>query len=80
MPELTEKELKVYLYGLYMCASPLSKDNTIEHIKDALSLDENELVDIFSSLEVMSFISTYNKRAVTRQPFLHTWDQVLSMR
>ena len=67
MPELTEKELKVYLYGLYMCASPLSKDNTIEHIKDALSLDENELVDIFSSLEVKGLVAIYSYEPIQVQ-------------
>ena len=56
MPDLTEKEIKVYLYGLYMCASPLSKDNTIEHIKDALLMDDNTLVDIFASLETKGLV------------------------
>ncbi len=60
MPEMNDKELKVYLYGLYMCASPLSKDNTMDHIKDALNLDENELVDIFSSLEQMGLVTIYS--------------------
>lgn len=57
MPECNEVELKVYLFGLYLCQNPLSKDNTIEHIKDALSLSEKEIQEIYYSLEQKGLVS-----------------------
>ena len=57
MPECNDLEIKVYLYGLYLCQSPLSKDNTIEHIKDALSLSLKEIQDIFYALEQKGLVS-----------------------
>ncbi len=60
MPDLTDRELKVYFYGLYLCSMPLSKDNTIEHIKDALSLSDNDVMETFSSLEQKGLIAIYS--------------------
>ena len=60
MPECSSDELKVYLYGLYLCSAPLSKDNTIEHLKDALSLSEADVLNIFSSLEQKGLVTIYS--------------------
>ena len=57
MPECNDTELKVYLYGLYLCSSPLSKDNTLEHIKDALSLSIKEIQDTFYALEQKGLVN-----------------------
>jgi hypothetical protein len=60
MPECNELELKVYIFGLYLCAKPLSKDNSIEHIKDALNISEKDLLEIFSSLEQKGLVAIYS--------------------
>ncbi len=57
MPECNEVELKVYLYGLFLCQNPLSKDNTIEHIMDALSLSAKEVQDVYYALEQKGLVS-----------------------
>ena len=57
MPECDEVELKVYLYGLFLCQNPLSKDNTIEHIMDALSLSSKEVQDVYYALEQKGLVS-----------------------
>ena len=48
LDDCSGEQLKVYLFGLYLCSMPLSKDNSIEHMCDALSLSEEKVLSAFS--------------------------------
>lgn len=50
MPTADPDTLKVYLYGLYLTSAPLSLDNSIAHMCDALAMQEAEIMQAFSSL------------------------------
>jgi len=56
MPECTDMELKVYLFGLYLCSNPLSKDNSLDHIKDALNISDSDIADAYTSLSQKGLI------------------------
>lgn len=47
MPQCDPTALKVYLYGLYLCSDPLSQDNTLSHVCDALALSQQEVTQAF---------------------------------
>ena len=46
LPHCSEKQLKVYLYGLYMCSMP-EKLNSMEEMCATLDVTEAELVAIY---------------------------------
>lgn len=50
LPYCDEKQIKVYLYGLYMCTLP-QKGNTTEAMCAALNLTETEIADIYRGFE-----------------------------
>ena len=47
LPSAPDNAVKVYLYGLYLCASNAS-DNSIEKFSKHLNLDEDEIIACFS--------------------------------
>ena len=42
LPYCDEKQIKVYLYGLYLCSNP-SKTNTVEELCARLDMTESEM-------------------------------------
>ncbi|MEG1613569.1 MAG: DnaD domain protein [Clostridia bacterium] len=48
LPYADEKFCKVYLYGLYLCNAPSSKDNSLEGFSKTLDIEEDQLVNIFN--------------------------------
>ncbi len=47
LPYAEENYSKVYLYGLYLCTSPSSKDNSLEGFCKVLDMEEDKVVNIF---------------------------------
>lgn len=50
LPHCSEKQIKVYLYGLYMCSMP-EKLNSLDEMCDTLGVSEAELVSIYTDFE-----------------------------
>lgn len=62
LPHCSEKQLKVYLYGLYMCSMP-EKLNSMEEMCATLDVTETELVAIYTDFEDAGLV-----RVVSRSP------------
>ena len=60
LDDCSGEQLKVYLFGLYLCSMPLSKDNSIEHMCDALSLSEEKVLSAFSYWEEKGLITIFS--------------------
>lgn len=50
LPSCDEKQIKVYLYGLYLCANP-SKDNSLDALCARLDMTEGEILAIYAYFE-----------------------------
>lgn len=48
LPDADGDKLKVYLYGLYLCSSPILADNTVESVCNVLGMTESALADAFA--------------------------------
>lgn len=59
--DCTDIQLKVYLQGLYLCANPLSKDNSIEYIKNALEINENDVLDAFLYWQELGLVTIHSQ-------------------
>ena len=46
LPYCDEKQIKVYLYGLYLCSNP-SKTNTVEELCARLDMTESEILSAY---------------------------------
>ena len=55
LPECDEKQIKVYLYGLYLCANP-PKDNTVDALCSALNMSEKEILSTYKTFEDMGLV------------------------
>ena len=62
LPYCDDKQLKAYIYGLYLCSAP-QKDNSLEKMCSVLGVDEKELAAIYSDFEDAGLC-----RVVSRQP------------
>lgn len=62
LPHCTEKQLKVYLYGLYMCSMP-EKLNSLDEMCETLDVTETELTSIYADFEDAGLC-----RIVSRKP------------
>lgn len=62
LPHCTEKQLKVYLYGLYMCSMP-EKLNSLDEMCETLDVTEAELTSIYADFEDAGLC-----RIVSRKP------------
>ena len=62
LPYCDEKQVKVYVYGLYLCTAP-QKDNSLENMCGALGVDEKALLAIYTDFEDAGLC-----RIVRRQP------------
>ncbi len=51
LPSATENQIKVYLYGLYLCSNPSEKDSTEENLSLTLGLKPDEIYGIFKFWE-----------------------------
>ena len=50
LPYCDEKQIKIYLYGLYMCGLP-QKDNSLENMCSVLGVSESELAAAYRDFE-----------------------------
>ena len=55
LPECNEKQIKVYLFGLYLCSNP-PKDNSVDALCTALNMSEKEIVSCYKSFEDMGLV------------------------
>lgn len=60
MSEFSGNTVKVYLYGLYLCSMPLSKDNSLEHLMDSLSLSKEQVIESFNDLQEKGLVTIYS--------------------
>ncbi len=58
LPYLEEKQIKVYIYGLYLCAT--NGDNTTETLCTVLDVTEDELVAIYKEFEDLGLVKILN--------------------
>lgn len=56
MPSANEKCLKVYLYGLTLCSSPYSRDNSLDSMANILGLTIDDIIDAFSYWQEMGIV------------------------
>jgi DnaD/phage-associated family protein len=64
LPYATDAAVKVYLYGLMLCAEPLSEHNTLAHIADGLDLTPKAVTEAFAYWQSMGLV-----RVVSQSPF-----------
>ena len=60
LPACDEKQIKVYLYGLYLCANP-AKDNSIDALCAALNMSEKEILSAYSYFEDLGLCQIVSK-------------------
>lgn len=62
LPFCDEKQIKVYLYGLYLCANPAT-DNSIDALCSRLDMKETEILSAYGYFEDMGLV-----QIVSREP------------
>ncbi|MBR4800865.1 MAG: DnaD domain protein [Clostridia bacterium] len=60
LPECDEKQIKVYLYGLYLCSNP-AKDNSLDALCGNLNLSEAEILSCYKYFEDMGLVQIVSK-------------------
>ncbi len=60
LPYLDEKQIKVYLYGLYLCAAP-EKQNTLDALCSTLDMTEAEVIGAYGYFEDMGLCRIISK-------------------
>ena len=60
LPECDEKQIKVYLYGLYLCANP-PKDNSVDELCRNLNMTEKEVLAAYSFFEDLGLCQIVSK-------------------
>ena len=60
LPHCTEKQLKVYLYGLYMCSMP-ERLNSLDEMCATLDVTEAELLSIYTDFEDAGLVRVVSK-------------------
>ena len=58
LPYLEEKQIKVYIYGLYLCNS--NGENTLENLCTVLDVTEDELTAIYKEFEDLGLVKVLN--------------------
>ena len=58
LPYLEEKQIKVYIYGLYLCNS--NGENTLENLCTVLDVTEDELTAIYKEFEDLGLVKVTN--------------------
>lgn len=62
LPSCDEKQIKVYLYGLYLCSNP-AKDNSIDALCARLDMTESEIMSAYTYFEDNGLI-----QIISREP------------
>lgn len=60
LPFCDEKQIKVYLYGLYLCANPAS-DNSISTLCSRLDMKENDILSSYGYFEDMGLVQIVSR-------------------
>ena len=60
LPYLDEKQIKVYLYGLYLCTTP-EKQNTLDALCSTLDMTEAEVIGAYGYFEDMGLCRIISK-------------------
>lgn len=60
LPECDEKQVKIYLYGLYLCTNP-SSNNSLDALCSNLNMSEKETISIYSFFEDMGLVQIVSK-------------------
>lgn len=58
LPYLEEKQIKVYIYGLFLCNS--CEDNSLENLCTVLDVTEDELTAIYKEFEDLGLVKVMN--------------------
>ena len=66
LPYCDEKQIKVYLYGLYLCSNP-SKTNTVEELCARLDMTESEILSAYGYFEDMGLVQILSKQPLEVQ-------------
>lgn len=66
LPYCDEKQIKVYLYGLYLCSNP-SKNNTVEELCARLDMTESEILSAYGYFEDMGLVQIVSKQPLEVQ-------------
>ncbi len=61
LPYCDEKQIKVYLYGLYLCSNP-HKDSSISTLCAVLDMTESEIVSAYGYFEDMGLVQIVSKQ------------------
>lgn len=61
LPQATGDDVKVFLFGLNLCANPHKEDNTLETMKRILSLTEDQIVRAFEYWQEMGLVQIVSK-------------------
>ena len=62
LPYANETEIKVYLYGLYLCMSP-EKDVSLEKMANILNIELDDIIAAYSEFENQGLV-----QVISRQP------------
>lgn len=62
LPGCDEKQIKVYLFGLYLCNNP-AKDNSLDALCARLDMTESEVIAAYTYFEDMGLV-----RVISREP------------
>ncbi len=62
LPGCDEKQIKVYLFGLYLCNNP-AEDNSLDALCARLDMTEGEILSVYSYFEDMGLV-----RILSREP------------
>lgn len=61
LPYCDEKQIKVYLYGLYLCSNP-AIDNSVATLCSVLDMSENEIISAYGYFEDMGLVQIISKQ------------------
>ncbi len=61
LPYCDEKQIKVYLYGLYLCSNP-NKDNSLSTLCAVLDMSESEIISAYGYFEDMGLVQIISKQ------------------
>ncbi len=61
LPQATGDDVKVYLYGLSLCASPSSNENNLDTIAKVLSITEEQAIKAFEYWQEMGLVQIVSK-------------------
>ncbi|HEY8424262.1 MAG TPA: DnaD domain protein [Clostridia bacterium] len=64
LPQAPDMCVKVYIYGLFLCAQPHAPDNELEKMARALSMEPSEIIDAYTYWAELGLVSI-----VSHNPF-----------